>query len=356
MASRPPDPLFPDVPQTPGVPPVFRDPTAAFTHEEQHAMTRDAPQVQETSPPWGLYLFPGGKSALECDNVMVMEPGREARIADYPVEGGGFQNYNKTLTPGEIRVTVTKGGTVDDRTAFMGVLNNLLESTDLFNVIAPDFAGINYNLTRYDFRRSAEAGAGLLTVELSCQEVRETAEVTFTDTKEPSGAEPVNGGPVQPTTPTPDQAPVPASTPSANPEVAVIPSVPSGASYIDKAHTVSAVIAAGGTINDLASKGVDFLSVPTLVTPAQSLTTTLAGQSVRLDIMQKAFGLFTDVYVNGALVIGGVKAEADNPVVRSAYLGFLGDLYFHDIRNAGDGAQPSFEELGSRFALLFAGA
>lgn len=350
-----PSPQFPNVPQTAGVPPVFRNSTNSEAIDTKVLrLTKDSDKIAAAIPPWGLYTFPGGDLALEGDSVVAMEPGREARISDYQTEDGGFQTYNKIMTAGEIRVTVTKGGSIDARSAFLGTLNKLVESTDLFNVIAPDFAGVNYNLTRYDFRRTAESGVSLLTVELRCQEVRETAKIAYIDPKKPSGTDPVNAGPVQPLPPTAAQTPAPAPTPSKNIAVnKIAPALP-GASFADKAKVVSGVIQAGGTIYDLATKGVNFQSIPMLVTAAQTLTTSLAGQNVRLDISQKAFGLFADVYVNGALVIGGVLAEADNPIVRSSYLGFLGDLYFFDTQ--GGGGSPTFEELGSRYALLFAGA
>jgi hypothetical protein len=63
--------------------------------------------------------------------------------------------------------------------------------------------------------------------------------------------------------------------------------------------------------------------------------------------------LFVDVYVNDALVIGGVAARNDDPIVRSAYLGFLGDLYFHDTQGASD---PTYGTLGTSHVLLYAGA
>ena len=90
--------------------------------------------------------------------------------------------------------------------------------------------------------------------------------------------------------------------------------------------------------------------VPTVATPSQSLSITLAQQRVRLEIHQKAFGLYVDVYSNDVLVIGGVVARNLTYIVRSAYLGFTGDLFFHDTQGADD---PNYTGLGTRFLLFY---
>lgn len=90
--------------------------------------------------------------------------------------------------------------------------------------------------------------------------------------------------------------------------------------------------------------------IPLVAAPSQSLTVTLAGQRVRLQVYQKAFGLFIDVYANDVLVIGGVAARNLVRVVRSAYLGFIGDFYFGDTQGTDD---PAYTQLGTRFLLYY---
>ena len=92
------------------------------------------------------------------------------------------------------------------------------------------------------------------------------------------------------------------------------------------------------------------LVVPLVVTPAQTLSITLAGQQVRLNVSQKTFGMFVDVFLNGALIIGGVWARNMTQIVRGVYLGFAGDLYFFDTQGVSD---PSYDGLGSRYVLLY---
>lgn len=92
------------------------------------------------------------------------------------------------------------------------------------------------------------------------------------------------------------------------------------------------------------------LIVPLTAVPAQTLSIELGGQQCRITVRQKATGLYVDLYVNDALVIGGRIARNLAKLVRSAYLGFTGDLAFYDTHGKSD---PSYTGLGSRFVLLY---
>jgi hypothetical protein len=92
------------------------------------------------------------------------------------------------------------------------------------------------------------------------------------------------------------------------------------------------------------------LVVPTIATPSQRLTARLGGQSCTIDVFQKSTGLFLDLYVNDALVIGGVIALNANRIVRDTYLGFVGDLAFFDTQGVED---PLASGLGVRWFLVY---
>lgn len=92
------------------------------------------------------------------------------------------------------------------------------------------------------------------------------------------------------------------------------------------------------------------LEIPTQPVPNQTLQVQLAGQNCRINIAQKRTGMFLDLYVDEGLIIGGVICENKNRIVRSAYLGFIGDLGFVDTRGSDD---PYFTGLGSRFVLVY---
>lgn len=72
---------------------------------------------------------------------------------------------------------------------------------------------------------------------------------------------------------------------------------------------------------------------------------------VSLPNFGKADPVFTDLYVNDALIIGGVLSLDQVLIVRDVYLGFVGDLYWVDT--TGQGADPLPAGLGSRWQLVY---
>lgn len=90
--------------------------------------------------------------------------------------------------------------------------------------------------------------------------------------------------------------------------------------------------------------------VPLQPFASQTLQVTLAGQNCQINLYQKQFGLFSDLYVSNVLIIGGVLCENLNRIVRSTYLGFIGDLSFFDTQGESD---PFYSGLGTRFQLAY---
>jgi hypothetical protein len=92
------------------------------------------------------------------------------------------------------------------------------------------------------------------------------------------------------------------------------------------------------------------LVIPTSSAPSQTLSVVLASQPCRIDIYQKAPGLFADLYVSDALIVGGALCLNTVLLVRDAYLGFVGDLAFFDMQGRDD---PIYAGLGSRWLLFY---
>lgn len=92
------------------------------------------------------------------------------------------------------------------------------------------------------------------------------------------------------------------------------------------------------------------VSVPLRAVPAQKLTIVLGGQLCAITLRQKSNAMYLELYVNDALVIGGVICQNRNRIVRDAYLGFIGDLAFLDTHGNAD---PDYTGLGSRYLLLY---
>ena len=193
------DPRYPDVPDTKGVPPVLRDgPSQSVPQLTADQLNNGQPMLAT----WGIYTT-GGAKALDADSVVSLEYMSEFRVADYPLEKGGFVSYDKVAMPFDIRTLVTKGGSIAERTSFLSAVERLKESLDLVNVVTPERTYLNVNLVRASLSRSATGGAGLIAIECGFREIRESATANYSNSKQPSGAAQVIGGSVQ-VTPAPD--------------------------------------------------------------------------------------------------------------------------------------------------------
>lgn len=90
--------------------------------------------------------------------------------------------------------------------------------------------------------------------------------------------------------------------------------------------------------------------IPLVATPSQTLNVQLGAQSCRVDIRQRRTGLFVDLYVQDVAVFQGVKALDRNKLVREAYLGFTGDLFFVDTQGNDN---PDYSGLDGRFIFVW---
>jgi hypothetical protein len=96
------------------------------------------------------------------------------------------------------------------------------------------------------------------------------------------------------------------------------------------------------------------LVIPTQPIASQVLNVVLENQQCTIRLYQKSTGLYFDLLVNTAPVVAGVLCQADNFLVRYAYLGFRGDLVFYDLTpERGGTGNVASAELGSRYFLAY---
>ena len=205
-------PPFPNVPLVPGVPALLRSllfpptPVPAF-------MQRDSALVVQPSdaPKWGIFDKSGAR-VLVPDSVVGFSFMNEFRISDYPLEAGAFESYNKAAMPFDARMVMTKGGKTSDRQIFLDTLDILISSLDLVDVVTPDKIYYNANIIHYDYERGSKNGMQLLTVSVFLREIRlassadtSTTAAPLANTQDPSGADPIAVGSVQPQPLTPSQ-------------------------------------------------------------------------------------------------------------------------------------------------------
>lgn len=154
---------------------------------------------------WGLFNS-DNTPALVADNVVGVEYRRDWRISTYPLEQGAFASYDKVQMPFDIRIRLSVGGTESAREAFLNDLEDVSNSLDLFNVFTPEFHYLSACVMHVDYRRESDRGAGLIVADIWLQEVRVSGTQGFTSTAAPSGADPVDGGVVQPAVPSSTEA------------------------------------------------------------------------------------------------------------------------------------------------------
>lgn len=209
--------LFPNVPDVPGVPPLLRNPNVAIAAIS--LLVRDALAFFLGSGPTQWGIFKNGFPVVLADSVISFDYKQDWSLSDYPVEQGKFETYNKVNSPFHTRVRFSSGGDESTRSNFIESIAAIAGTTDLFDVVTPEKVYQGVNVAHYDYRRTAASGLGLIVVDVWLLEVRDTATATFTNTnqglttatfndrfafqntQQPSGANALNTGVVQPVEP-----------------------------------------------------------------------------------------------------------------------------------------------------------
>lgn len=161
------------------------------------------------APVWGIF-DDKNKKVLDPDTIVDVDFQGDSRVSDFPVEAGQFASYNKVQQPDVFRVRMSKGGTVKKREDFLTALDALKKDLKLYSIVTPEKTYTKVNIEGYDYRREREEGAGMITVDIKCREIREVVAVYTTakpadEVKNPASAAPVDNGNVQPKAPASSQ-------------------------------------------------------------------------------------------------------------------------------------------------------
>lgn len=179
------------------------------------------------APQWGLFNSDGDPVVI-ADNLIAFEYKQDFSISNYPVEQGQFSSFNKVQRPFEVRLRFSTGGSQPDREALLNSIQAIVGDTNLYTAVTPEAVYQSLNLTHQEYRRTSANGVGLISVDVWCEQVRSTAQLQNSNTattssgaasltpnqrvssdfaalgspQSPTDASPVNGGNVQPQTPT----------------------------------------------------------------------------------------------------------------------------------------------------------
>lgn len=136
-------------------------------------------------PLWGIY--DGAFPVVVADTVTDFGYQQDWTIADYPVERGGFESYDKVNSPFRIRIQFVSGGSEANRQALLDSIAAIGDLLTLFTVITPTAVYTSMNVEHYSYRRTSRNGLGLLIVDVHLLEIREEGAQNFQNTRSPSG-------------------------------------------------------------------------------------------------------------------------------------------------------------------------
>jgi hypothetical protein len=169
-----------------GVPPLlgdvsglFLDPTSVLSADTYIGYGNGAP------PSWGLFL--DGIPVVEADTVTSFAYKQDWAVADYPVERGGFESYDKVNTPYRAQIQFVAGGSEANREALLDSIAAIADELTLYDAVTPEQVYVGVNVDGYDYRRTSRNGLGLMVVNVNILEIREEGVTDFKNTKEPSG-------------------------------------------------------------------------------------------------------------------------------------------------------------------------
>lgn len=143
---------------------------------------------------WGIYLAGTNTPVIVPTSFVSFDYDKEYNISNYPVEQGSFSSYNKVTMPYYVNVRMCAAESAANRSDFLNTLDQIANSTDLYDVITPEKIYLNASITKYDYSRSASGGAGMIIADIKLIEIRTTASTTFNHTSQASDAPSTNTG------------------------------------------------------------------------------------------------------------------------------------------------------------------
>jgi hypothetical protein len=179
-------------------------------------------------PRWGVF-DENGLPVAPWESVIKIDYRHDNRIANFPTEEGEFRSYNKVQVPWDARISFVVGssGGAARRTQLLASLEAAVRSLALYTVVTPEAIYYRANLTHMEYARESRRGVNLMTVDVWIQEVRQTAESTFTNTpKEPTSEPATNNGETQGQDAPTGTLPAKSTAPTASSDSATRPPTP----------------------------------------------------------------------------------------------------------------------------------
>lgn len=191
---------FPMVPNAPGVPGVQRTPDSTDTGAPM--LSADAPSLSAQAPKWGVYNAAGAE-VLSPSSYTAFEISHDWKIADFPIEQGGFASYDKVRVPPHVKLECVLSGSATARQSFLNRLFAIADDTStLYSIQIPEDVITPYSVEHFDWARTHSRGVTMITASLHFIYINLVQAGGMQNTAQPAAADPYNGGTAQPQAPT----------------------------------------------------------------------------------------------------------------------------------------------------------
>lgn len=148
------------------------------------------------APTWTIQAE-GGSAAVDFDVFLSVDFSGANTVAHEPVEQGSFADYNKQESPKELTVALACTKMYMSQQPVLETLDKLASGIQKVSLVTPSYEYKNLNLESYSYRRTEDAGAGMLAVELKLVEIREVEVKQKTTASESPKSDGKQGKPIE---------------------------------------------------------------------------------------------------------------------------------------------------------------
>lgn len=169
---------FPNVPLLPGVPQLVRSilfPPSPAPQFQLPGARGALWQSTQAAPVWGVFDRDNNE-VVRPDSVMEFGYRHASVESNYPVQRGQFASYNRVSLPFENSITLIKGGTLAERTAFLEQVDAMdvgPGALSLYTIRTPEKSYTNVNVVHVELSRRGAQNACFFDVELHFRQIKE---------------------------------------------------------------------------------------------------------------------------------------------------------------------------------------
>lgn len=120
---------------------------------------------------WGVFNL-DGSAAFDVDSFQSAHPEDSTKVPNFPVEDGGFVNYDKVINPTRCRVRLAVGGDSQRIETFITAARAAVKALTLFNIATPEQTYMGLNAEKMSIARNL-SGANLVVADMDFIEIRQ---------------------------------------------------------------------------------------------------------------------------------------------------------------------------------------